>query len=315
MILAIHQQYLLLVKRYDAVNIVRTVGIGEIDAIKTYVAKADAIVRHILHEHLGRDSRCAVCLHIVEVAVKEAAQVRHEGYHLRQLAHIEVIDTERHILLSLLVRRRIKLKACAIVGQEVNQSVKVSVVSQGNEVVRIKREATISNGRIERSEVSAEAVGKQVKCQTEVHTLLSLGIIEGHIGIGSRLRQRSMYLRHEGDYAVPWAVSHTSIQCNATILLPDLPINTIKQDGAGIERMHVPITIQALLGRGIKIQREVAETVTCRMTEDVAYRVLLPTGKLHLEMWQQGAKHILLDAKAVHLLLQLTTKAIDASQQ
>ena len=59
-ILAIHQQYLLLVKRYDAVNIVRTVGIGEIDAIKAYVAKADAIVRHILHEHLGRDSRCAV---------------------------------------------------------------------------------------------------------------------------------------------------------------------------------------------------------------------------------------------------------------
>ena len=105
------------------------------------------------------------------------------------------------------------------------------------------------------------------------------------------------------------------IQCHAALFLPDLPVDTVKQDGTRVERMHVSVAIQALFGRGMKMEGEVAETIACCMAKHVANGVLLPAGQLHLEMWQQRAKHILLDAKAVHFPLQLTAKAIDMSHQ
>ena len=85
----------------------RTIGIGEINAIQAYVANADTIIRHPLYKHFRRNSCRAVCLHVVEVAMKEAADVRHEGNDLRQFAHIEMVDAKRNVLLCIAIGRSI----------------------------------------------------------------------------------------------------------------------------------------------------------------------------------------------------------------
>ena len=180
--------------------------------------------------------------------MQEAADVGHERNDLRQLAHIEVVHAKGNILLSLVVGRRIKLQACAVVGQEVNESIEVSAVGQSDEVVLVERKVAVRDNWVERCEVGTEAVGKQVDRQAEVHALLSFGIEEGEMCVGSRLCQRSMELRHEGDNAVLRSVRHTGIEGEACFLLFDVPVNTVEQNGACVETMHVAIALQAFLG-------------------------------------------------------------------
>ena len=135
------------------------------------------------------------------------------------------------------------------------------------------------------------------------------------MGIGSRLCKGSVQLRHKRHDAVLRPVGDTGIKGESALFLFDVPIDAVEQDSACIEAVHVTIARQTFFGRSDEVQREVAETVACSVTQDVAYRVFLSTSKFKVEMRQQGSKRVLPDAKAVHLSCQLFAEIIDASKQ
>ena len=107
---------------------------------------------------------------------------------------LEAVDKQRIALGA------VELQSRTVVGQQVHEALDAHVVGQRHEIVLVQLEAAVGDDGVQRRKVQAVAVLHDVGPQSQVHSLLSLGIVEEQRGFDATGRdvglQRTLERNH-----------------------------------------------------------------------------------------------------------------------
>ena len=283
MVITLEQTKLHIVAHQSGFHSMHIIVFLHIDQLCTDIPHRQTLIGPVADRHIRDDRELfVVSLHHVVVAVEISSHAWHIRNDGGDIVKIKLMETHRKVLQECGVTvLGVDLHTRAIVGQQVYFRLYAVVLSQIEEVIGVKVEEFIADGRLFRNQVQTDTLCFQVGRGSQTQSHLVVGIEITHAECGSMLMQETVEEGVKHDLRIPFIVSHLSLEGQFGVLMLQRQVDGIDTDTVVIERMDIGIAIDTSFWRGGHVDVEVLEG-DLRRTEEFYQGVVLTAA--HIQM-------------------------------